>query len=388
MKKRIIMTLALCSLLATNKVQAKPINTAFTDDNFYKCVIENYNSENGQAKGTDYNITNQDLETIEHLVCPNENIEDITGIDKMPLLQTIDLSNNKITSIAPLLKQENSIIEKLNLSNNNIEWLYITNLKGLNELDISNNNMEHITLSNYINTLKLDGNNFMKNIYINLKNGSSVNIGDYVLFDNIDATDKRITVEYTIKDNTIAEKSGVGTITAKKDGITQATLIIKNGEEVIYGPTENNEETNSTITVSNSCMPLATGARRYTVSFETNGGKELENIGTAIMFGIDPKEEKLELPTPTKEGYKFIGWYTDKDLKNKANIKSYGDIVDLENINEDECSTELIVRLYAKWDKEVENPKTGVKSYTVLGLLTIIALSGTYIIYKNKTNKI
>lgn len=388
MKKRIIMTLALCSLLATNKVQAKPINTAFTDDNFYKCVIENYNSENGQAKGTDYNITNQDLETIEHLVCPNENIEDITGIDKMPLLQTIDLSNNKITSIAPLLKQENSIIEKLNLSNNNIKWLYITNLTALNELDISNNNMEHITLSNYINTLKLDGNNFMKNIYINLKNGSSVNIGDYVLFDNIDATDKRITVEYTIKDNTIAEKSGVGTITAKKDGITQATLIIKNGEEVIYGPTENNEETNSTITVSNSCMPLATGARRYTVSFETNGGKELENIGTAIMFGIDPKEEKLELPTPTKEGYKFIGWYTDKDLKNKANIKSYGDIVDLENINEDECSTELIVRLYAKWDKIVENPKTGVKSYTVLGLLTIIALSGTYVVYQKKINRI
>lgn len=386
MKKKIMLALALCSLLAVNKVYAQPVDTAFTDDNFYKCVIDNYNGENGTSKTVSDILNDEQIQTIEHLICNNENIKEINGIERLKSLQTVDLKNNEITTISPLINSNSTILEKIDISNNNIKWLYITNLPTLNELDISDNGMEHLILGNYIQTLRLDGNNFMKNIYLNLKNEKSVNVYDYILFDNIGATTDRLTIEYDIEDETIAKKEQEK-ITAQKEGTTQAKLKIKNGERIIYGQTPDNTS-NSTITVQNTCMPLTTGARRYTVTFETNGGKELESIGTTIMLGIDPKEEKLELPTPTKEGYKFIGWYTDKDLKNKANIKSYGDIVNLENINEDECSAETIVRLYAKWDKSVENPKTGVVSYGTAGLLALVTLSGTYVLYKNKISKI
>ena len=49
----------------------------------------------------------------------------------------------------------------------------------------------------------------------------------------------------------------------------------------------------------------------YTVSFETNGAGELESL-TVAKNGVI-KEPK----TPAKEGFAFVGWFTDKALKTK-----------------------------------------------------------------------
>lgn len=390
MKKKLILTLALCSFLATNKVKAQPINTSFKDDNFYACIIDNYNSENATTKDSTYNLTQPDLDTIEHLSCSGKQITDITGIEKLQSLQTIDLSDNELTSLATLQSNTNSIIEKLDISKNHIKNLYMSRLTNLNELDISNNEMETFVLANYIPTLKLDGNNFMKNIQLSLKNNDKVNINDYLLFDNIGATTDRITVEYNIQDETIAENNSEK-ITAKKVGTTAAQLIIKNGNEIIYAPTIVGEfPTNSTINVTDVCMPILTGARRYTVKLETNGGTELEDISEAFNFSINLKDVKIELPTPTKKGYKFVGWYTDKDFSKEAKISTYEDITQLENTNEDECSNEIIVKIYAKWEENIENPKTGIKTSLILdgGIILISAIAYIIITKKNKYNKI
>ena len=44
----------------------------------------------------------------------------------------------------------------------------------------------------------------------------------------------------------------------------------------------------------------------YTITFDSNGGNELENI----EFTIETKN--IELPTPTREGYTFLGWYEEE----------------------------------------------------------------------------
>ena len=50
---------------------------------------------------------------------------------------------------------------------------------------------------------------------------------------------------------------------------------------------------------------------RYTVTFETNGGSRIEKQSVT-------KDTLLSEPSaPTKEGYVFAGWYTDKELKEK-----------------------------------------------------------------------
>lgn len=65
----------------------------------------------------------------------------------------------------------------------------------------------------------------------------------------------------------------------------------------------------------------------YTVSFETNGGDELEDL---ILDATNPMDYLIE---PKREGYTFIGWYIDSDLV----IPFSSDL-----LTED-------VTLYAKW---------------------------------------
>lgn len=53
------------------------------------------------------------------------------------------------------------------------------------------------------------------------------------------------------------------------------------------------------------------GAKRFTVAFNTNGGNTVASL--RVLRNSAVKE-----PTaPTKDGYDFGGWYTDKELKNK-----------------------------------------------------------------------
>jgi len=47
---------------------------------------------------------------------------------------------------------------------------------------------------------------------------------------------------------------------------------------------------------------------KVTISFEENGGSEVDDITKVVGSIIG------SLPSPTKEGYSFDGWYTDKDL--------------------------------------------------------------------------
>lgn len=67
----------------------------------------------------------------------------------------------------------------------------------------------------------------------------------------------------------------------------------------------------------------------YTVSFETNGGSEVASI--VYTDG----DAAITLPTPTRDGFTFIGWYTDAALKGKALGETYVPTAD--------------VTLYARW---------------------------------------
>lgn len=67
------------------------------------------------------------------------------------------------------------------------------------------------------------------------------------------------------------------------------------------------------------------------VKFDTNGGSEISSKKIAVGTAIS------ELPTPVKDGYKFAGWYLDKDLTNAVD----GSAKVTENMT-----------LYAKWEED------------------------------------
>lgn len=69
--------------------------------------------------------------------------------------------------------------------------------------------------------------------------------------------------------------------------------------------------------------------RTYNIIFNTNGGNEIASISMKC------NKQMIELPTPIKEGYNFMGWFIDE---------SFNEL----------CQYELMpkydVNLYAKWE--------------------------------------
>lgn len=77
----------------------------------------------------------------------------------------------------------------------------------------------------------------------------------------------------------------------------------------------------------------------YTVTFKENGGNELDTKTKRVTYS----ENYGELPTPIRDGYAFLGWYTDID--NGEQVKA-----------EDQVLITSSLTLYAHWRKLLPIP--------------------------------
>ena len=111
-------------------------------------------------------------------------------------------------------------------------------------------------------------------------------------------------------------------------------------------------------------MPSA--SRKYTVTFNTNGGTALDNQTSTYQFTgwytdatngtkkeyktmpaynetlyahWDDTKSSITIGTTTKEGYTFAGWYIDEDLKTQLTTNENGTYLPTKDIT-----------IYAKWN--------------------------------------
>ena len=138
-------------MLQISIVKAEEIpNQAFDDYNFYKCVIDNYNTKNTKEEEYTHNLTDDELNTITNLSCSGkskteeEKIVSVKGLEKLTNLNSIDLSYNNISSID--VKQYSELTEIL-MYYNNLTELDVTNNLKLKTLSVYNNEIENIDLS-------------------------------------------------------------------------------------------------------------------------------------------------------------------------------------------------------------------------------------------------
>ena len=80
-----------------------------------------------------------------------------------------------------------------------------------------------------------------------------------------------------------------------------------------------------------ACMIFAVSHAGFTVTFNTDGGSQIEN--QKVMYGQLVEVEE----NPVKEGYTFTGWDTDKDCKNQFDV------------TKDKVSDSIT--LYSGWEK-------------------------------------
>ena len=132
-----------------------PANKAFTDQNFYNCVIDEYNYENFTKLPYTTSLTNEQLKTIETLHCSD--IESVEGISFITGLTDLIIGGEKIANI-DVSKNINLI--RLDVNNNQLTELDLSKNTNLVQLFVSNNQLTTLDVTNNVNLKELwvDGN--------------------------------------------------------------------------------------------------------------------------------------------------------------------------------------------------------------------------------------
>lgn len=95
-------------------------------------------------------------------------------------------------------------------------------------------------------------------------------------------------------------------------GVSEQTL--KNGDSIIFHYTDDyTQEQGSEKWTSNSS---GGSTAAYIIRFETNGGNTIKSQNLNKNATVTEPEE------PKKDGYTFVGWYTDKDLTKEYNFST------------------------------------------------------------------
>ena len=94
--------------------------------------------------------------------------------------------------------------------------------------------------------------------------------------------------------------------------VTLLTVIMLVSLSLFVACQPNNNGGNSSSTNSNTTST----EQSYTLTFNTDGGDALQNVTAK-------KDESISLPTPTKKGFIFDGWYLDAEKTNKVTSNSH-----------------------------------------------------------------
>jgi len=127
-----------------SKVYKAPANKAFTDDNFYKCVVDSYNEKNGTSVAYTDNLTDEQFQTITKLVCDNKEIISADGIEKLINLTQLSIENNQLTTLDV---RENTALTSLSVDNNQLTTLDVRENTVLKALSVDNNQLTTLDVS-------------------------------------------------------------------------------------------------------------------------------------------------------------------------------------------------------------------------------------------------
>lgn len=145
--KYLMLILTLTSILGFSNKKVNTVylkdyqipNISFNDENFYQCVIDNYNEEHNVLLSYDESLTDEQLSEIDSLWCNDKKIKSVLGIEKMSNLENIDLEDNELTAID---LSNNKKLRNLYLSDNKLSSIDLRNNKSLEKFFAYNNNFK------------------------------------------------------------------------------------------------------------------------------------------------------------------------------------------------------------------------------------------------------
>ena len=140
------------SFIAT-KIYSSPANNYFTDENFYKCVVDAYNKENSTSLPYTTSLSDSQLGSIKKLSCDGyyksdeEKIKNTNGLEKLTALTYLSVGGNQLTNIDV---SNNTALTYLNVTTNQLTSLNVSSNTALTYLYVSENNLTELDVSNNI----------------------------------------------------------------------------------------------------------------------------------------------------------------------------------------------------------------------------------------------
>ncbi|WP_298513471.1 hypothetical protein [uncultured Kordia sp.] len=145
--------------------------TTIPDSNF-EAVLDSLNYDDIPDDGR---VPTSLIEGVANLSINNQNIADLTGIEDFTVLQTLNASNNSLTTLDVT---QNTLLELLNVRDNQLTTVDLSNNTALEDLEIDANNLESLDVStntlltqiaadnNSITSLDLTTNTVLENLSI------------------------------------------------------------------------------------------------------------------------------------------------------------------------------------------------------------------------------
>ena len=151
-------------------------------------------------------------------------------------------------------------------------------------------------------------------IYMNVGESYTLNATVYPA----NATNKKL--KWESADTSIATVDSNGRVSGVGEGTTMVYARATDGSGQVAS---------CEVDVYAPATPTPTPDKKYTVTFDSQGGSHVSS--QTVKEGTT-----ISLPTPTRDGYKFLGWYTEADGGSKVTSLTV-----TENVT-----------LYAHWEKE------------------------------------
>ena len=129
--------------IATN-IYKEPANSYFDDENFYNCVIDNYNSENKTSLPYTQSLNDTQLNSIKTLYCASRDISSTKGLEKMTSLTTLHVESNQLTELDV---SKNTALTDLNVSYNKLTELDVSKNTALTSLNVYGNQLTNLDVS-------------------------------------------------------------------------------------------------------------------------------------------------------------------------------------------------------------------------------------------------
>ena len=129
--------------IATN-IYKEPANSYFDDENFYNCVIDNYNSENKTSLPYTQSLNDTQLNSIKTLYCASRDISSTKGLEKMTSLTTLYVSSNQLTKLDV---SKNTVLTELYVFYNQLTELNVSKNTALTYLDVGRNKLTELDVS-------------------------------------------------------------------------------------------------------------------------------------------------------------------------------------------------------------------------------------------------